>query len=113
MLKKLFKTAITQKCPACKKGGLFYGVMMIHKECTVCNMHIPQSDLADGPIFISMCIILFIFTPLFVVMELKYSLPIYMHLIISLPILIIAAIYFARAGRAFMIAHKYHLHDAK
>jgi uncharacterized protein (DUF983 family) len=105
---RLLKASLKLSCPACSQGKLFKTIFKIVNECPNCKLSFQDSDLADGPAFIVISIMLFIFAPGLIMLEVKYEPPLIFHLLCSIPLLIIIAIYCYRIAKSFMISHAYY-----
>lgn len=104
---RLLKESFKLDCPACHKSKLFKAMFKIEDECQNCNFNFRQSDVADGPVYIVLCIMLFVFAPALIIFEIKYEPSLLVHLLVSLPLFSSLSIYFYRVSKSFMIRHEY------
>ncbi len=74
------------RCPACGQGPLYSGFLKVVDRCAVCGLDLSRLNTGDGPAVFIMQIAGFItgFSALYV--ELTYQPPIWLHLVIWLPL---------------------------
>jgi uncharacterized protein (DUF983 family) len=73
------------RCPVCGRGRLFSGFLKIAPRCTACGFDHGGENTGDGPAAFIILIAGFVvgFSALFV--EMRFSPPIWVHLIVWLP----------------------------
>lgn len=106
---RLLKEAHRQECPACHKSALYKNMFEIVDECDNCGLDFRNSDIADGPVFLVTSIILLIFVPIVIWLEIKYEPMILAHILLTFPSLSIIAFYLYKISKAFMACHSYYL----
>ncbi len=102
-----FSTGIRGRCPRCGQGRLFKGFLTLAPRCEVCGLDYSFADPADGPAFFVIC---FTCVPavLFAVwLEVKYEAPYWVHLVTSLPVLLLTCIPPLRPLKGWLIASQY------
>ena len=74
------------RCPHCGKGPLYAGFLTLTPVCADCGYPLAEADSGDGPaIFVIMIVgFLVVFSALFT--EIAYHPPIWVHLIVWLPL---------------------------
>ena len=92
------------RCPNCGKGRLFSGFLKVVDHCTVCGFDFDKLNTGDGAAIFVMQIAggLVVFTALFV--EINYSPPMWVHLAIFLPLVLVLSLGLMRPGKGVMIA---------
>ncbi|ADL00121.1 DUF983 domain-containing protein [Brevundimonas subvibrioides] len=92
------------RCPNCGKGRLFSGFLKVVDTCAVCGFDFTRLNTGDGAAIFVMQIAggIVVFTALFV--EIAYSPPMWVHLVIFLPLVLILSLGLMRPGKGAMIA---------
>jgi len=92
------------RCPHCAKGRLFSGFLKVVDRCSVCGFDFTRLNTGDGAAIFVMQIAggIVVFTALFV--EIAYSPPMWVHLVIFLPLVLILSLGLMRPGKGVMIA---------
>ncbi len=101
------RTGLWGKCPRCGKGHLFEGFLKLRPSCEVCGLDYSFADPADGP---AIFVMLFVCVPavFFAVwLDVEYSPPLWVHLVTSLPFLLISCIPPLRPLKGWLIASQY------
>jgi len=101
------QTGIGGRCPRCGQGHLFEGFLTLRKECEVCGLDYSFADPADGPAFFVMmftcipCVILALW------LELKYSAPIWVHLVTTLPFMLATCLLPLRPLKGWLVSSQF------
>ena len=92
------------RCPNCGKGRLFSGFLKVVDTCAVCGFDFTRLNTGDGAAIFVMQIAggIVVFTALFV--EIAWSPPMWVHLVIFLPLVLILSLGLMRPGKGAMIA---------
>ncbi|WMS44785.1 DUF983 domain-containing protein [Acuticoccus sp. MNP-M23] len=98
-------------CPRCGKGKLFKGFLTLRKKCDVCGLNFDFADPADGPAFFVMCFAVVPALAVATVIEISYEPPVWVHLITTLPMIVLACIAPLRPLKAWLVASQFY-HDA-
>jgi uncharacterized protein (DUF983 family) len=81
-----FLAGLMGKCPACGKGSLFSGYLKFADRCSACGEDFAKADAGDGPavfvIFVAGAIII----PLVLAIELALTPPLWVHMVVWLPL---------------------------
>ena len=101
------RAALRGRCPRCGQGALFAGFLKVAPACAVCGLDYTTIQTGDGPASFIMQIAGFIvgFSALFV--EIKYHPPMWLHLIVWLPLVVALSLALMRPGRGLMIGLQY------
>ena len=101
------KAAIRGRCPRCGQGALFQGFLKVRPACEACGLDFSRIQTGDGPATFIMQIAGFIvgFSALFV--EIRFHPPMWVHLIVWLPLVIALSLALMRPGRGLMIGLQY------
>ncbi|QTN19490.1 DUF983 domain-containing protein [Brevundimonas sp. AJA228-03] len=92
------------RCPNCGKGRLFSGFLKVVDTCAVCGFAFTRLNTGDGAAIFVMQIAggIVVFTALFV--EIAWSPPMWVHLVVFLPLVLILSLGLMRPGKGAMIA---------
>ncbi|AUG55656.1 DUF983 domain-containing protein [Thalassospira marina] len=99
---------IRGRCPRCGQGHLFDGFLKIADECDYCDLDFSFADPADGPAFFVIC---FACVPSLIMglwIELAYQAPYWVHLVTTLPFLLLTCIPPLRPLKGWLIASQYY-----
>ena len=100
-------TGIRGRCPRCGQGRLFTGFLTLAPRCEVCGLDYSFADPADGPAFFVIC---FACVPsvLFAVwLEVEYEAPYWVHLVTTLPLLLLTCVPPLRPLKGWLVASQY------
>ena len=99
---------LTGRCPACGEGHLFDGFLKVAERCEACGKDLRSADSGDGPVVFIILIGggLVCFAALFV--EIAFRPPIWLHLMIWLPLTLIVCLALMRPFKGVMIALQFH-----
>ena len=92
------------RCPACGRGPLFEGFLKVKSVCAVCGHDLAASDSGDGPAVFVILVVGFIavFGALFT--EIAYRPPIWVPLVIWIPLAAVLCLALLRPMKGLMIA---------
>lgn len=101
------QAALRGRCPRCAQGRLFDGFLKVRPACEVCGLDFSTIQTGDGPATFIMQIAGFVvvFSALFV--EIKFHPPMWLHLIVWLPMVAALSLALMRPGRGLMIGLQY------
>jgi uncharacterized protein (DUF983 family) len=106
----LARAALLCRCPRCGEGRIFAGLLTVRKTCPACGLDLSAEDAGDGPA-------VFVMFPLGAVvvgvgawLELSFSPPIWVHLVVLIPLILVGAVALLRPLKAGLIALQYR-HD--
>jgi uncharacterized protein (DUF983 family) len=101
------KTGPLGRCPRCGRGHMFAGFLKLERECEVCGLDFSYADPADGPaFFVQMfaCVPAVIFT---LMLEILASPPVWVHLVTSLPLLLLTTVLPLRPLKGWLVASQF------
>ena len=95
------------RCPNCGEGLLFEGFLKITPRCEACGYDLAKADSGDGPaVFVIMIAgFLVAFAALFT--EIAYHPPIWVHLVIWLPLTVVVCLGLLRPLKGLMVAAQF------
>jgi uncharacterized protein (DUF983 family) len=77
------------KCPRCGRGHLFRNFIDIPPACDACGLDYSFSDSGDGPAVFVILIAGFVVLGFALWLEFTYEPPMWVHIVVSLPLLIV------------------------
>jgi len=103
-----FVTGIACRCPACGEGALFEGYLKVRARCEACGLDLRAADSGDGPAVFIIIIVGMItcFAALFT--EFAYHPPVWLHLVLWLPLGTILTLALLRPFKGVLIALQFH-----
>ncbi|WP_099865601.1 DUF983 domain-containing protein [Pararhizobium haloflavum] len=106
------KAGLQGRCPRCGQGALFDGLLTMRNRCRNCGLDYSFADAGDGPAVFVIMIIGFVIVGLALWLELAYQPPLWVHLVIWTPLLIVLCLGLLRALKGVLITLQYK-HDAR
>ncbi|MEN8197131.1 MAG: DUF983 domain-containing protein [Pseudomonadota bacterium] len=100
-------TGIAGRCPRCGDGRLFAGFLKLGERCQACGLDFDFADSGDGPTVFVIQIIGFVLTAGPLLVELAYAPPIWLHMILWPPLVLIFSLALLRPMKGVMIALQY------
>ncbi len=102
-----YSTGLAGKCPRCGAGHLFEGFLTVAPRCDVCGLSFEFAGTGDGPaVFVSFAAG-FIVVGLALILDILYEPPIWVHLLISLPLVLIVCLGLLRPLKGLLVALQY------
>lgn len=101
------QTGIRGRCPRCGQGKLFDGFLTLKPKCSACGLDYSFADPADGPAFFVIC---FTCVPAVAAaswIEIAFNPPFWVHLVTSLPLVLLASILPLRPLKGWLINSQY------
>ncbi|HEX5327240.1 MAG TPA: DUF983 domain-containing protein [Acetobacteraceae bacterium] len=101
------RTALRCRCPRCGEGRVLRGLLDVCERCEVCGLDLSAADTGDGPAVLVILLLGFIVVALAAVVEIRFSPPLWVHLMLWTPFTIGGAIVMLRPLKAWLIAQQY------
>ncbi|MBN9466070.1 MAG: DUF983 domain-containing protein [Proteobacteria bacterium] len=101
------KTGLACRCPRCGKGALFKGYLTLRTECPECGLSYGFADPADGPAFFVMTAVGLVGMILLMAFDFIVHPPIWVHAVVTLPILVAMCMGCLRPFKAWLVAEQY------
>ncbi len=96
------------RCPVCGEGDLFSGFLTVTPRCESCGADLSKADSGDGPAVFVMFIVGFIVVPLALFLEVAARPPVWLHLILWLPLSLILTLLLLRPFKGVLITLQFH-----
>ena len=101
------KTGIAGKCPRCGRGKLFDGYLTVAKSCRSCGLSFEFADGGDGAAWFVMLFVCFAGVGSILGIEVAYSPPIWVHVLIAIPVLIILPLLLLRPAKGILLCQQW------
>ena len=102
------RTGILGRCPRCGEGHIFAGFLKMRDRCEVCGLDYSFADPADGPAFFVLCFACVPSVILTLWIELAFNPPFWVHLVTSLPFLLVTCLLPLRPLKGWLVASQYY-----
>ncbi len=108
-------TGLRGRCPRCGRGHLFSGFLKLRSHCEVCGLDYSYADPADGPAFFVICFACIPTLILALWIEARFEPPYWVHLVTTLPFLLLTCIPPLRPLKGWLVAsqHFYKAEEAR
>ena len=100
-------TGVAGRCPRCGRGKLFSGFLSVVPRCDVCGLDLRAQDSGDGPVAFIILIVGFLVVGAALLVEVRYEWPIWLHLVVWLPLAAGLCLLPMRPLKATLIALQY------
>ncbi|SEP65880.1 Uncharacterized conserved protein, DUF983 family [Faunimonas pinastri] len=100
-------TGLRGRCPRCGYGHMFKGFLTFRERCEVCGLDYSFANTADGPAFFVMTLVSFIVVAAAMIVELAYSPPIWVHVVLWVPLIFILCCGGLRPFKGVLMAVQY------
>ena len=111
-----FATGLAGRCPRCGQGRLFRGLLTVAPRCEACGLDLSVQDSGDGPAAFIILIVGFVVVGAALIVEVRYGWPVWLHLLVWLPLTLVLCLALMRPFKATLIAlqykHRRHEFDA-
>jgi uncharacterized protein (DUF983 family) len=100
-------SGLAGRCPNCGEGHLFEGFLRVSPKCEACGFDLRAADSGDGPAVFVILIGGFVvaFAALFT--EIAYRPPIWLHLVLWLPLTVVVCLALLRPFKGAMLAAQF------
>lgn len=95
-------------CPRCGQGRLFNGFLTLAPRCLNCDLDYGFIDSGDGPAQFVILIVGFIIAGAALLVEIRFSPPLWVHLVVWGPLVLILCLGMLRPLKGVMVALQYH-----
>ncbi len=100
-------TGLAGRCPRCGQGKLFDGFLSIAPNCRSCGLDFKFADAGDGPAVFVTLLAGFVVLGAALWVELKYEPPMWVHLVVFMPLTPIVCLAMLRPLKGVMVALQY------
>lgn len=100
-------TGLGCRCPRCGTGPLYAGLLAVAEKCSVCGLDLGPHDSGDGPAVFVILILGAITVALAFFLETLAAPPIWVHMAVWPPVIVVLAIALLRPAKGLLIALHY------
>jgi uncharacterized protein (DUF983 family) len=86
---------------------LFSGLLSVRQACEICGLDLSAQDAGDGPAVFAILLLGMLVVGLAALVEINFSPPIWVHLLLWTPLIVIGAVAMLRPLKAGLIALQY------
>jgi uncharacterized protein (DUF983 family) len=91
-------------CPRCGAKTLFAGLAAFAPECRACGLDFSAYNVGDGPAAFLVLILGALITGLAITVDLEFSPPFWVHILLWVPITTIAVVFALRFAKGLLLA---------
>lgn len=102
-------TGLSGRCPRCGQGKLFSAFLTVAPACEACGLSFAFADAGDGPAFFVSLVAGAIIAGLALLVEVAYEPPIWVDVVIFLPLTLLLCIAPLRPLKGVLIAQQYRM----
>jgi uncharacterized protein (DUF983 family) len=102
------RTGLACRCPRCGKGPLLQGFLDVRPRCEVCGLDYAFADAGDGPAVFIILIAGFIVVASALIVEFKFEPPLWVHVLLWLPLILVTTLLPLRPMKGLMVALQNH-----
>ncbi len=102
-----YETGLKGRCPRCGEGHLFKGFISPAERCEVCDLDLAFADAGDGPAVFVILFAGFLVLGSALWVEIAYEPPMWVHLVIFLPMVLFVVVGMLRPLKGLLIALQY------
>src|ERR1700754_3688629 len=95
------------RCPNCGEGHLFEGFLKVSPVCEACGFDLAKADSGDGPAVFVILIAGFLVAFAALITEIKFHPPVWVHLIIWLPLTLVLCLALLRPFKGALLAAQF------
>lgn len=99
--------ALKAVCPRCGRGSLFKGFLTLNAACAQCGLSYKNFEAADGPAVFIILIVGFIVLGSAAVAEIIFQPPMWLHMVIWLPMTVVLSLALLRPFKSLFISLQY------
>ena len=100
-------SGLAGRCPNCGEGHLFQGFLKVAPRCEACGFDLAKADSGDGPAVFVILIGVFIVAFSALITEIKFRPPIWVHLVIWLPMTVVVCLALLRPFKGALLAAQF------
>lgn len=102
----MFRTALTQRCPACHKGKIFSG-LALRAKCDGCGLPFTDMEIGDGPAFFALTVLGFVVVGVLGYLEYAVQPDYWIHAVLAIVLCVVLTPLLLRFFKAALLAWQY------
>lgn len=103
----LIKSGLKGACPRCGAPTLFESTIRFEPKCSACGLDFSAFNVGDGPAAFLTLILGTIIVTLALIVEMAFEPPFWVHILLWLPLTLLAVIGGLRVAKGMLIASEY------
>ncbi len=103
----IWETGLKGACPRCGATTLFEGPVKFTSRCRACGLDYAEFNVGDGPAAFLTLIVGGLVVGLALFVELSFSPPFWVHILLWLPLTVVAVLYGLRLAKGILLALEY------
>lgn len=100
-------TGLRCACPRCGRGALYTGILTVREACPTCGLDYTRFNTDDGAAFFIIVFYSALVIPLALWLEFSLEPPIWVHLAVWVPVILIGSVALMRPLKAWLVAQQY------
>ena len=100
-------TGLAGRCPRCGEGRLYKSMLKPVDHCAMCGLDMSFAEEGDGPAVLVILLLGGVIAGLALAFENMFHPPLWVHMLLWLPVTIFMAVFALRAMKGVMIASQY------
>ena len=101
------KRGWNQTCPACAKGAMYHAYLKVNDTCPCCGEELHHQRADDAPPYFTMFITGHVVIGLILWMEKAFAPPTWLHLAVSLPLLVLLSLWLLPRIKGALIGYQW------
>ena len=101
------RAALFGLCPQCGAQTLFDGPAKFAPRCRVCSLDFQSYNVGDGPAAFLTLIVGALIVVAALAVDFAFAPPLWLHVILWLPVTVVAVVYGLRVGKAALLASEH------
>ena len=102
-----FQTGARGLCPRCGRARMFDGFISLKPKCSACGLDYAFADSGDGPAVLVILVAGFIILGMALYVEFTFSPPVWVHILLWLPLSLIVCLGLLRLMKGILVAQQY------
>ncbi|PQM27957.1 hypothetical protein CVO77_05340 [Sphingopyxis lindanitolerans] len=103
----IWRAALFATCPECGAPGLFEGPARFRERCSACGLDFGRYNVGDGPAAFLTLIVGALLIMLALLLDAAVRPPLWVHVILWVPLTLVAVLYGLRVGKAALLASEH------
>ena len=103
----ILATGMAGRCPHCGEGRLFASILKPVEHCANCGLDMSFAEEGDGPAVFVILIMGFVIAGLALMVEYALRPPVWIHIVLWLPVTLLVCLWALRTMKGIMIAAQF------
>jgi len=99
--------ALLGRCPRCRRGPLFSGLLAIREACPACGLDLRAHDAGDGPAVAGIFVVGAAAVIAALVVDVKYEPPLWVHALLWPVLVLPLSVWVMRIAKAVLVGLQY------